>query len=383
VNRTGWAVALGSVVIGALGFAMSMAELVIAGVTGAAVCAYAWGATRGRVAVRVEREILPDRVSVGEPASLVVAVTNEAPRVSPAAIARQQTGQGVRQYQIAPLAPGERDQQMLPLDTTRRGVYPIAPTEIAQVDPLVLAGGAQPYGDSLRLVVHPTVHRVAAVTAVSRQDVEGVQSDQWAHGSESFHALREYNSGDDHRLIHWKSSARAAELVVKQFVDLWTPELLVVLDTMDAHYDVDHFEAAVSVAASVAVASVARRHATTIVLGSGRSVSVQPGRGHERELLDLLAAADPAGDARSLVDLAARTSTGRRDRVLVLVTGNAPGEQLLAFLRANSTYQRRVVVRMKPGLEGSPIVEVSRSGDEAVAASSVDDFVTGWSRLHR
>lgn len=383
MNRTGWALGAASVVLAVAGFTWNLTELVVAGVAGLATCVYAVAVTRSRGILDVERAVMPVRVAVGEPASLAVTVTNGARGVSPGVLVRQYDGVTQRQYQIAPLAPGEHDRQLLPLDTSRRGIYPIAPTELALVDPLVLAGRASRHGEELRLVVHPRVHALAPAAAISQRDVEGLRSDRWGEGSESFHALREYTSGDDHRLIHWRSSARTGELVVKQFVDLWLPELLLVVDTRASHYDERHFELAMEVAASISVASARHRHATTILLGTGESASSGIGGGHEPALLDLLAAARLDGDASSLAELASLVSKGQRDRALVLVAGDAPGEQLLAFLRTTGTYQRRLVVRIRPGHEGSPIVEVSRRGDEAIAASTFDDFAAAWARLPR
>ena len=46
----------------------------------------------------------------------------------------------------------------------------------------------------------------------------------------AFHALREYQPGDDRRYIHWRSSAKAGRLLVRQFLDTRRSHLSIVVD---------------------------------------------------------------------------------------------------------------------------------------------------------
>ena len=47
----------------------------------------------------------------------------------------------------------------------------------------------------------------------------------------AFHALREYQPGDDRRYVHWRSSAKHGRLLVRQFLDTRRSHLAVVVDT--------------------------------------------------------------------------------------------------------------------------------------------------------
>ena len=52
----------------------------------------------------------------------------------------------------------------------------------------------------------------------------------------AFHALREYQPGDDRRYIHWRSSAKAGRLLVRQFLDTRRSHVTVLVDTDPEQY---------------------------------------------------------------------------------------------------------------------------------------------------
>ena len=73
----------------------------------------------------------------------------------------------------------------------------------------------------------------------------------------AFHALREYVPGDDLRHVHWRSSAKAGELLVRQYHETRRGHVTVLVDARPASYPRPRdFELAVSVAASIALRAV-------------------------------------------------------------------------------------------------------------------------------
>jgi uncharacterized protein (DUF58 family) len=73
-----------------------------------------------------------------------------------------------------------------------------------------------------------------------------------------FHGLRNYRSGDNLRLIHWRTSARRGELMVREFEDLPGENLLLVVDPSlpswwenEAGPPEEHFEGMISLAATL------------------------------------------------------------------------------------------------------------------------------------
>ncbi|HZV07364.1 MAG TPA: DUF58 domain-containing protein [Gemmataceae bacterium] len=130
-----------------------------------------------------------------------------------------------------------------------------------------------------------------------------------------FHGLRSYRSGDSPRLIHWRTSARRGELMVREFEDEPSDNLLVVLDpTLPAESDYcgvplrDQFEEVVSLTASLCW-EWCRRRGDRLVLATGTAkadvLDGLTGPAHARRILECLALlecgmgpADPAVIAR-------------------------------------------------------------------------------------
>ena len=56
----------------------------------------------------------------------------------------------------------------------------------------------------------------------------------------AFHALREYQPGDDRRYIHWRSSAKAGRLLVRQFLDTRRSHVTVIVDPDPEQYRSGH-----------------------------------------------------------------------------------------------------------------------------------------------
>jgi uncharacterized protein (DUF58 family) len=106
------------------------------------------------------------------------------------------------------------------------------------------------------------------------------------------HSLRDYRTGDDPRLIHWRSSARAGALVVRELEAETTTDTRLVLE--DRGGDPARRERGISEAASLA-AHLCRAGGAVELVGPGTAVPLGRGRAHLRRLLTALALyGDPA-----------------------------------------------------------------------------------------
>jgi uncharacterized protein (DUF58 family) len=86
------------------------------------------------------------------------------------------------------------------------------------------------------------------------RDLEGEITKTITNNDISFHALRAYEPGDALRNVHWRTSARTGQLMVRQYEETRRSQLIIVQPTEREHYASDEeFELAVSVLASIGV----------------------------------------------------------------------------------------------------------------------------------
>jgi uncharacterized protein (DUF58 family) len=68
-----------------------------------------------------------------------------------------------------------------------------------------------------------------AVPAGISRSLDG-RLDRVPHGAITFDTLREYVIGDELRHVHWRTSARVGELMVREHVDTSPARIVVLLD---------------------------------------------------------------------------------------------------------------------------------------------------------
>ena len=208
----------------------------------------------GRTRVRIDTEVDPLRVTVGEPATGRISVTNESRRGMLPLLVELPVGITAARFTLPPLGSGKAHEELFVVPTERRGVIPVGPASTIQGDPLGIVRRTLRWTDVTELFVHPRTISLESLGAGLLRDLEGETTQEMSMSDLAFHALREYQPGDDRRYIHWRSSAKAGRLLVRQFLDTRRSHLTVVVDA-----DPDRFaggeedaETAISVAASVA-----------------------------------------------------------------------------------------------------------------------------------
>jgi uncharacterized protein (DUF58 family) len=327
-----------------------------------------------RLLVRTElvpaREIRPNWVSEGEPAFGVMTIANRASRRSPPAIARDVVdGVSVR-IPVPGLGPGEEHRESYALPTRRRGVYQVGPMTIAHTDPLRLVAFGRTHRTTSTLYVHPRVHPVTPglvdrahamdESPVGRPRMPGV----------AFHSLREYEPGEDWRLIHWKSSARLGSPMVRNTTVSDEPRLMVVLDTGSSEYTENSFEEAVSAAASLCLAALGQGAPVELRTTSGdTAVAEQPADG--TAILDLLAGVRRGTGDRGLAALA--DMVPRQASRLCVVTGR---RRAAALAVVTAVRPRFLTVSVVLFTEAPGAVDVP--GVVAVAVREAAELAAAW-----
>ena len=162
------------------------------------------------------------------------------------------------QVRLSSLGPFARRQvPELDLPDLPRGVHLVGPVTYEKTDPVGVISRRFETGGVVELLVSPRVTDVPVFAGGVSNDLDGAPSQQLSMSDLAFHALREYVPGDDLRHVHWRSSAKAGELLVRQFHETRRGHVTILLDPAASSYPRPRdFELAVSVAASIALRAV-------------------------------------------------------------------------------------------------------------------------------
>jgi uncharacterized protein (DUF58 family) len=378
LTASGWTVAVLAVVAYVAGWLLGWVELMVVAAGCLIVLAAALPFVIGRLALDVERTLEPERITVGDKAVAVMRVTN--PRRTPLASRTIEEHVGGRplRLDVPPLGPGRSTEAVYPLPTARRGVVQIGPALIVKTDLLNLMRREIAQTDVQTLWVHPRVAALRPLPVGFAKDLEGPTSDASPAGDVAFHALREYELGDDHRHIHWMSSARTGTLMVRHYVDNRRPNVTVVVDTeIDSYRSEQQFDLAIEVAASLGVSALL--HGQPVAVWLDRDVVIGQNRPAGRtDVLDRLtlatgAAGTDAGDA-ALHALRAESGTS----ALVVVTGNVPTDRFLAMSTVARRSARVILVRTWPPGDRLPGV---LPGAKVIDVDSLDGFQAAWEKV--
>ena len=147
--------------------------------------------------------------------------------------------------------------ETVPLPPMPRGVHTVGPVAYEKTDPVGLVSRRFTSGTAVELFVAPRVTELSLFAGGLTNDLDGATSQQLSMSDLAFHALREYVPGDDLRHVHWRSSATAGELLVRQYHETRRGHVTILVDDhRDSYRRLRDFELAVSVAASIALRAV-------------------------------------------------------------------------------------------------------------------------------
>ncbi|MFY1656174.1 DUF58 domain-containing protein [Micromonospora sp. WMMD1274] len=323
ITARGIGLLVAALVLLGVGFRYAYPELTVLGAAAAVAVGYAVVNAAWRPRLSVARRADPDRVARGEPAAMELTVRNTGRLRAANLVAEDRCAGAMVPVPLLRLRPGADTVVRYDVPTHRRGVVPVGPLRVVRRDPLGLVALARGYGGTVPVWVHPRIHPLSAVPTGAGRSLDG-RTDSVPHGSITFDSLREYVVGDELRRVHWRTSARVGELMVRENVDTSLPRLVVVLDNRASAYPdraggvAASFESACEAAASVVAAAVREDLPVHLLLVVPAEVEPAGAAGP----LDRLAAVELA-DAGPDV-LPAATGRLRRDRLgdtLVFLTG--------------------------------------------------------------
>jgi len=228
-------------------------------------------------------------------------------------------GLGRATFRFPSLAGSASHDERFVLPTDQRAVIAIGPPSAVRADPLGLLRREALTQTSVELFVHPKIIGLESLSPGLQRDLEGQATRDLSMSDLAFHTLRDYVAGDDRRHVHWRSSAKAGKLLVRQFQDTRRSQLTVVVDGATGSYRTDEeFELAMSVAGSICVRAVQDQQNVCLVAAS-HAVSAAS----RHRFLDTIAAGTLAETGQDLSTLAGRAYRLAQDTtVLMLLTGS-------------------------------------------------------------
>ena len=254
LTPVGWAVIAAMLAGTVAALAFGWLEGFIVAVMGLVALVVAVASVASPSPLSVSLRMKNDRIVAGQVAVGRVRVVNESGRRSGSTLVEVTIGRGSGEFLVPPISGNGSWNESFSVMTKRRGVINVGPARTVRMDGLGLLRRVRSWDDPILVHVHPPTVRFSFDATGMQMDVEGVASEKLTSSDVSFHALRDYEPGDDRRAVHWPSTARFGRLIVRQFEETHRSHHMVLLDTRVDAWDRRSFETAVSVAASLALA---------------------------------------------------------------------------------------------------------------------------------
>ena len=227
-----------------------------------------------------------------------------------------------------------------------RGRYELGPVRVSSRFPMGIGERGQLFPITSELIVHPNLGQL--LPAWTRQQKELSESNDRLYSrpglfDDEFHRIREYRAGDNPRSIHWRSTARRGELMVREHHQNRHSDSLVLLDLPELEsWTIEESEMAISLAATICAEQSRSSSGSSYLLAIATKqpvvVTSRSPAGFREEALDALAMCERSKRA-SLTDIIAAVVSGYNlyDERMILITPR-PKEAEEALATASSIY---------------------------------------------
>ncbi|OLZ62469.1 hypothetical protein AVW11_23035 [Streptomyces amritsarensis] len=325
------------------------------------ICVYALHRTRHRVSG--SRRLTPGRVSAGAEARVQLRMDN---------VSRLPTGLLMLQdrvpYVLGPrprfvldrVEPGGRREVSYRVRSDLRGRYPLGPLQLRLTDPFGLVELTRSFSAYDTLTVIPRTEPLPPVRLTG-------ESNGYGDGSRRSLALagdddvipRGYRRGDDLRRVHWRSTARYGELMVRREEQPQRSRATVLLDTRRLAFDGagpdSAFEWAVSAAASSLLHVLEQGFSARLLTDTGNAVPGEGGGGFSTGGQD---SAEAAGLMMDTLAVVGHSDGAGLSRAYDAVRGGGYGEGggdglLIAFFGDLDDVQTELAAKMRQRTSGA------------------------------
>jgi len=362
---------------------------VAAGLVLAVLFAFAWV----RVTLRqpqVSRRWSNEEVLEREGVAVELVLEREPGAPLATVVAREQVGHvAEREVELRPSGRG-RHVGSYHLHDLPRGRHVFSPVRLSITDPFGLAETSLAVEKRQALVVYPQL------AELDRLFFDGGAGP--AHGRRlllrrpvgfELHSVRDYQQGESLRRVHWPSTARRGELMVKELEDSPRDEVAVLLDgdagAVAGSPPDSSFDAAVRVAGSILLAQIRLGRRCVLALNTaGRETQTVSVDGTEwQRALELLAAANPDGSRPVAALLESGISPAARSLELVVVTSRIESRLVDRLLERGLTRRAAALVHVdaasfagRPHRPEPELLRLQAAGVPVAVVRRGDDLVT-------
>ena len=328
--------------------------------------------------VGIQRTVTPLQVHDGDRAIVVVGLVAGKP-IHSATIVDEVHGLGTARFVASRIQANQRVEARYEVLCHPRGVYRIGPATVIVEDPFGLAQSVGSAKSVDRLVVFPAVEDLNGLPGGRGLDpsADTTRASFTQAGGEDFYNLREYQLGDDLRRVHWPSSAKRDELMIRQLEAHWQSRALVLFDARASVYASENaFEHAASGAASAVRHLFRSGYRPTVWVGGASSVGVGSHDGYRRAMEELAVVS-----SRESIDLLRVVSQRKRGEgiggVLVMMTGTPDDGAVQAFRTLDHNFDRKIIMSVGPD-DASSLIGLARGGMITVGARPGEPWSAAW-----
>ena len=209
--------------------------------------------------LQITRTVEPQPLAVGAPATVELQVRARSRTPVTGLVLQDQLPHSCgsnQRYAVGRLSARTVTSLRYPLTPRLRGTHRLGPLQVYLADPLGLVELIRAVGEPTSVLVRPRVDALSGGSPVAAGAEHGAPEGTSASTVRDAQ-LRVYTPGDDTRSIHWPSTARRGELMVRTAERGQGAAAVVLLDTRrcahDAPGEESSLERAVSLTASIAV----------------------------------------------------------------------------------------------------------------------------------
>ena len=245
---------------------------------------------RSRYRLGLVRSVTPAQVEAGQQARVELDLTNDGRMPTGLLLLEERLPYvlGTRpRFVVDRMGPKWRRSVGYVVRSDLRGKYAVGPMTVRLSDPFGLVELDRAFQSTASLVVTPRVVPLPAIPLSGAWTGSGDNRPRaFATGSAEDVTVREYRRGDDLRRVHWRSSARVGELMVRREEQPWQSRATLLLDNRKFSHRGSgagsSLEYAVSFAASIGVHLIQRGFLLRLVTAAGEEAG---GSWHERGAL--------------------------------------------------------------------------------------------------